>query len=316
MKTVRTDLALESHEALLKEKQRKEEKIDGVEVQTSLIDDISIHRVRVLNDAGAKILNKPIGLYITIEIPRLKADAPSVFEKGCLVLSHEIRNILNIKQGDSVLVAGLGNRAITPDSLGPKTIENIMVTRHLVEYMPHQFGKKFRPVSAISPGVLGITGIETSQILKGIAGRATPAAVIVIDALASRKLSRLATTFQLCDTGISPGSGVGNTRSQITKDTLGMPVIAIGVPTVVDAATLTCDVLDSIIEKIPPTKKQELKDNYETVFEALSPYEQNLFVTPRDIDEIINSVAKMLGYSINMSLHNELSMEDMISFLS
>jgi spore protease len=316
MKNIRTDLALESHEALLEGSPEKTSEIEGVQVQNSMLNDISVSRVTVLNEQGAQALGKPKGLYITIEIPQLKSDAAGCFEKGCAILAHEIKTLLELKPEDTVLVAGLGNRFITPDSLGPKTVENIMVTRHLVEYMPEHFKGQFRPVSAISPGVLGITGIETSQIIKGISARATPSAVIVIDALASRKLSRLATTFQLCDTGVSPGSGVGNHRSEINRETLGVPVIGIGVPTVVDAATLTCDVLDSVIQKTSGEEKDVMQENYDTVTKALSPYDQNLFVTPRDIDEIINTVSKMLGFSINMSLHDNLSIEDITSFLS
>lgn len=316
MKPVRTDLALESHEALLEENADKVGEIEGVQVQNSMLDDISITRVNVLNDKGAEALGKPKGLYITIEMPQLQSDAAGCFEKGCSILAHEIRNLLQLSHDDTVLVAGLGNRSITPDSLGPKTIDNVMVTRHLVEYMPEHFKDQFRPVCAISPGVLGITGIETSQIIKGITSKAAPNAIIVIDALASRKLSRLATTFQLCDTGIAPGSGVGNVRTQIDRESLGVPVIAIGVPTVVDAATLTCDVLDSVISKTSGEQKETMQDNYDTVTKALTPYDQNLFVTPRDIDEIITTVAKMLGYSINMSLHDNLSLDDVTSFLS
>lgn len=316
MRNIRTDLALEAHEALLEGEAAKEGRVEGVEVENSQLNDISVSRVTVVDDRGEKALGKKKGLYVTVEMPQLKSDAAGCFEKGCAVLAHEIRSLLRLQPDDSVLVCGLGNRFVTPDALGPRAVENVMVTRHLVEYMPEHFKGQFRPVAAFAPGVLGITGIETSQIIKGVSAKAAPGAIIVIDALASRKLGRLATTFQLCDTGISPGSGVGNTRTQIDRETLGVPVIAIGVPTVVDAATLTCDVMDSVMEKTTGKEHLTMQENYEAVYKALSPYEQNLFVTPRDIDEIIVTVAKMVGYSINLSLHENLDIEDITSFLS
>src|SRR5690606_35629985 len=186
---------------------------------------------------------------------KLRANDQDLYEETCKALAAELVNILKLGPKSAILVVGLGNWNVTPDALGPKVVSNLMVTRHLLEYLPDQVDEGVRPVCAVAPGVLGITGIETGEIVKGIVDRIRPDYIIAIDALAARKLERVNTTIQIADTGIAPGSGVGNKRMELSKDTLGVPVLAIGVPTVLDAATMANDaidlVLDSLIEQAP-----------------------------------------------------------------
>ena len=258
-----------------------------------------------------KQFGKPIGSYITIDIKDLKIAQEEEIENAANALSGELKKILDAhidKQGE-VLVVGLGNIYVTPDSLGPKVINEIDVTRHIINYLPQYVEEGTRMVSAIAPGVLGTTGIETVEILKGIVDNIHPKLVIVIDALASRSIERISSTVQLSDTGIVPGAGVGNTRSEISVKTLGIPVIAIGIPTVVETAVLVNDSLDLFIEKLQDEAKSndylnKLKeeDNYEEIKEALVPKDFNLIVTPKEIDELIENMKDIVALGINRSL--------------
>ena len=225
-------------------------------------------------------------------------------------MTEELRKIIDLhvdKQGE-ILVVGLGNIYVTPDALGPKVINEIDVTRHLINYLPQYVEEGTRMVSAIAPGVLGTTGIETVEILKGIVENIKPKLLIVIDALASRSIERISSTVQLSDTGIVPGAGVGNTRSEISKNTLGIPVIAIGIPTVVETAVLVNDCLDVFIQKLQDEAKSndylnKLKeeDNYEEIKEALLPKEYNLIVTPKEIDDLIENMKDVVARGINFA---------------
>ena len=258
-----------------------------------------------------KQFGKPIGSYITIDIKNLKIAQEEEIEQAAETLSNELKKILDMhidKQGE-VLVVGLGNIYVTPDSLGPKVINEIDVTRHIINYLPQYVEEGTRMVSAIAPGVLGTTGIETVEILKGIVDNIHPKLVIVIDALASRSIERISSTVQLSDTGIVPGAGVGNTRSEISIKTLGIPVIAIGIPTVVETAVLVNDSLDLFIGKLQEEAKSndylnKLKeeDNYEEIKEALVPKDYNLIVTPKEIDELIENMKDIVAAGINKSL--------------
>ena len=217
-------------------------------------------------------------------------------------LAAELGALLGLEPGAPALVVGLGNRAITPDNIGPKAADQTMVTRHLVERVPEHFGS-FRPVAALAAGVLGTTGMESGELVRAVAETLRPACVIAVDALASRSLRRVCRTIQLSDTGITPGSGVGNARAALNAETLGVPVIAVGVPTVVDAATLTCDVLAE-------AGKGELNPA------ALQGAGDGLIVTPKDIDTQVHDLAKVIGYGINLALHTGLTIEDVELFLS
>lgn len=232
----RTDLASERRD-LYQKANNLENEIDGIESTKEDIDEnIKIERVKITNENGQKAIGKPIGNYITIDVKKLKIAQENEIQKASEALTNELRKIIDLhvdKQAE-ILVVGLGNVYVTPDSLGPKVINETDVTRHLIKYLPQYVEEGTRMVSAISPGVLGTTGIETVEILKGIVDNIKPKLIIVIDALASRSIERISSTVQISDTGIVPGAGVGNTRSEISKTTLGIPVIAIGIPTVVD----------------------------------------------------------------------------------
>lgn len=308
----RTDLAIETREAY---KKAKNIDIPGVDVENDTKDDVKITRVKVLTDEGASEIGKPIGNYITLEIPKI-GDDEEENEKIYKVLAKELKAIIGNNKNESALVVGLGNSNVTPDALGPKVISYLEVTRHIIEFAPEYLSRPVRAVSAISPGVLGTTGIETSEIIKGVIDRVKPDLVIAIDALASRKLERISTTIQIADTGINPGSGVGNKRSPLSKETLGVPVIAIGVPTVVDAATMANDTIELMLENIQKMGSQigvnydkisEMKqeEKYSMIKEVLTPYVGDLVVTPKEIDAIITNVSEVVAHGINYALHSD-----------
>ena len=228
MYNFRTDLALERREIFRKNNNLEE--IDGIEIENKEIDpNLKVTKVDITNQNGEQAIGKPIGTYITIDIQKLRLAEEAEIQKSAEILSEELKEIINkhIESKDDILVVGLGNIYVTPDSLGPKVINDIDVTRHIIKYLPQYIDENSRPVSAISPGVLGTTGIETLEILEGVIKEIKPKLLIVIDALASRSIERISSTIQLSDTGIVPGAGVGNTRKEISKNTLGIPVIAI-----------------------------------------------------------------------------------------
>lgn len=236
MYNFRTDLATERRD-IYKKANSIENDINGIESTKEEINDkISVEKVKILNEEGEKAIGKPIGSYITIDIKKLKLAQEEDIQKASEVLTNELKNILDmhIQKQDEIIIVGLGNIYVTPDSLGPKVINEIDVTRHLIKYVPDVVEKDTRSVSAVAPGVLGTTGIETVEILKGIIENTHPKLVVVIDALASRSIERISSTIQISDTGIIPGGGVGNARTEISEKTLGIPVIALGIPTVVD----------------------------------------------------------------------------------
>ena len=282
----RTDLALERRELI------RDSVPDGVEFEEKTYGKTKITRILVETEQGAKALGKPCGSYVTLEIPSLSAN-PTESETEIELIAKELSALIP-KKG-CVLVAGLGNHNITPDALGPKTVEFTLSTRHVAESMP-QF--EFRPVAAVAPGVMGQTGIETGDVIRGICDRINAECVIAVDALASRSTKRLGCTIQISDTGISPGSGVGNSRRELSKKSLGVPVIAVGVPTVVDAVTVAADALKSGGEDFIDQDKLG-----------------SLMVTPREIDSVILSVSRVLALAIGRALQPKLSVSDLY-FLS
>ena len=297
----RTDLALESAE-LWKESAAEETRLEGVEARDSEREGYKVTTVRILNEKGAQALGKPVGTYVTLELAGLARREEDAFGRAARALAAELKALLNLPEGAPALVAGLGNRAITPDAVGPKAADHTMVTRHLVERVPEHFGS-FRPVSALAAGVLGTTGMESGELISAVVGKIKPACVLAVDALASRSLKRICSTIQLADTGIVPGSGVGNTRAALNAETLGVPVVAIGVPTVVDAATLAADVLaEAGQSEIDP--------------QALRGAGDGLIVTPKDIDAHVADISKVIGYGVNLALQTGLSVEDVEMFLS
>ncbi len=297
----RTDLALEAREIWVRNAQQ-EKQPQGVSFTESTLEGYPVTTVQITDDEGSNALGKPKGTYVTLELAGLKRRDEDAFPRAARALASELRPLLPSNHGDSVLVVGLGNRAITPDNIGPAAIGHTLVTRHLVEQVPAHFGH-FRPVAALAAGVLANTGVESSELVRAVADKIKPACIIAIDALASRSLKRLCSTIQLADTGITPGSGVGNHRAALDQTSLGVPVIALGVPTVVDVATLCADVLEE-------AGQGELEP------QALQGIASGLMVTPRDIDQSAADMAKVIGYGINLALQPELSFSDIEMFLN
>ena len=306
----RTDLASERRD-IYKKANNLENEINGVESEKEQINEnVQVERVKITNEEAKQAIGKPIGNYITIDIKNLKIAQEDELKQYAEVLANELRKIidLHVDKQAQILVVGLGNIYVTPDSLGPKVINEIEVTRHIINYLPQYVEEGTRMVSAISPGVLGTTGIETVEILKGIVDNIKPKMIIVIDALASRSIERISSTVQLADTGIVPGAGVGNTRKELTEETLGVPVIAIGIPTVVEAATIAADSLDLFIQKIQEQAKSndflnklQEEDKYEMIKEVLAPNDYNFIVTPKEIDELIENMKDVVARGINFA---------------
>ena len=310
MYNFRTDLAVERRD-FYKKTNKIENEINGIETEEQEINEkLKVTRVKITNEEGEKAIGKTIGDYITIDVKDLKIATEDDIQDFATALSQELIKIIGKsidKQGE-ILVVGLGNLYVTPDSLGPKVVKDIDVTRHLIKYLPQYVEEGTRMVSAISPGVLGTTGIETIEILKGIVQNINPKLVIVIDALASRSIERISSSIQISDTGIIPGAGVENTRKEISKNTLGIPVIAIGIPTVVETAVLVNDCIDIFIEKLQEEaksndylNKMKEQDNYEEIKELLLPKDYNFIVTPKEIDELIKNMSSVVARGLNMS---------------
>ena len=310
MYNFRTDLALERRD--IYRKVNKLQEIDGIEsTEEDINENIKVSRVKITNENGEQAIGKPKGNYVTIDVKKLKIAGEEEIQKASETLSNELRNIIDAhtdKQGE-ILVVGLGNIYVTPDALGPKVINEIDVTRHIIKYLPQYVEEGTRPVSAISPGVLGTTGIETVEILKGIVDNTKPKLLVVIDALASRSIDRISSTIQISDTGIVPGAGVGNTRQEISQSTLGIPVIAIGIPTVVELATLVSDGIDIFIDRLQEKAESneylnqlQQNDKYEEVKEALNVGEYNMIVTPKEIDDLIENMKDVVARGINFAV--------------
>jgi spore protease len=272
-------------------------------------------------------MGKAKGSYITLEVPRLRENDKDLQEDVTRALAKEIEGMIKINNRSVILVVGLGNWNITPDALGPKVIDHLLVTRHVKEYLPDQIDESVRSVCAVAPGVLGITGIETSEIIQGIVDRIRPDLVIAVDALASRKLERVSTTIQIADTGINPGSGVGNNRKQLNRETLGIPVLAIGVPTVVDAATMANDtidmVLDSMIEGATSgsefykmLKDMNRDDKYKLIQEVLYPFYGQLMVTPKEVDRLIEDISIIIADGLNVAIHPGVDTKDLGRYIN
>lgn len=305
----RTDLALERND-IYKSKNSLEE-IDGIEIEKINKDDTKITRVLVNNENGVKAIGKPIGIYTTIDIEKMKEIDENKIEEVSKIVADELKNVIlkHVNDTEDILVVGLGNIYVTPDALGPKVVPEIEVTRHILQYMPNLMPEDTRPVSAIAPGVLGITGIETVEVIKGVVQNIKPKLLIVIDALAARNIERISSTIQISDTGIVPGGGVENARKEISQKTLGVPVIAMGIPTVVESAVLVNNCLNLFITKLQNEAKSNdylnrLKetDNYEEIKEALIPNNYNMIVTPKEIDDLIENMKEIVAKGINYAM--------------
>ena len=294
MYQIRTDLAVEAHR-LWQEGESCAAQLTGVSAEETELEGFSVEKISILTEEGAERLGKPVGEYVTLYLTGLLRRERDGFSRAVRALAAALGRLLPEGEG-AVLVAGLGNRAITPDAIGPLAVDAVLATRHLRKQLPEQFGN-FRPVSAVAAGVLGTTGMESGELVQALAGRVKPELVIAVDALAGRSMERLCATVQLTDTGIVPGSGVGNGRAGLSMETLGVPVIAIGVPTVVEAGTLAIDLL-----------RQAGQEPDE---ELLGGAEASLIVTPKDIDRTVAELGRLIGFAINLALHPWLSMGDM-----
>lgn len=293
LQRIHTDLALET-------KEKFEE--DNVEVRGVVIEeeynkekDIRTTVVRIETENGAKIMGRPQGVYITIEAPDMSAPEEDNHREISKEIAHHVKSLLPKKKDIKVLVAGLGNREITPDALGPEVIAKLHITRHIIEeYGIQGMGEENAcSISGIVPGVMAQTGMETLEIIRGVAREIKPDVIIAIDALAARSVKRLNRTIQITDTGINPGSGVGNFRNGLNEEVLGVKVIGIGVPTVVDAATIVHDSMAHLLDTLEEIEKKEFLE------EMLTPSLYSMFVTPKDIDETI----KWLSYTISEGLN-------------
>lgn len=291
----RTDLAVEAIE-----NHKTAAALPHVRQSDRTLEGFAVHEVRILSEDAAREIGKPQGRYLTLELDALIRREEDAFPRACKALSTLLRELLPRPNDGAVLIAGLGNRMITPDAIGPQTADHVIATRHLVAQSPAIFAD-WRPVSALAPGVLGQTGVETGEVICGVLDRVRPAAVIAVDALAAGRLSRLLRTVQLADTGITPGAVVGNARAALNKETLGVPVIAVGVPTVVDGATLAHEISSQLGQ--PDC-------------EALDDLSQPVMITTRDIDREVADISRMIGYAVNMALHPHLSVADIDLYLS
>ena len=296
----RTDLAVE-----MKEDIQREEPITGVHVMTKNNGDTDIKEVRIVveNDEGAMCLGKPIGTYITLESEHLREFDEGFHKPMMEVLAKNLKQFIGNKK--RILVAGLGNREVTPDALGPYVIDNLYVTRHLLN---EGIISESVELSAIAPGVMAQTGMEAALILKALAREIKPELIIVIDALSARNSDRLNKTIQLADTGITPGSGVGNHRNAINKNSVGVPVLAIGVPTVISVPTIVNDAMDLMVNAIGKQstknvlKKFNDEERYQLACEMVTPYLENMFVTPKDIDEAVKRISYTISEAINQAV--------------
>jgi len=324
MINVRTDLAIEAKQAYTEENKRE---LDGVKVEEEQEGEVKVTTVTIESDEAGKELGKPKGHYITIDFPEFTTYDGETMDDVSQVVGKTLKKLVDISDDKLVLVVGLGNWNVTPDALGPKVAEKIMITRHLKELMPDAIDESVRPVCAIAPGVLGITGIETGEIVKSLVQKIKPDLVVCVDALGSRKLERVNRTIQIGDTGISPGAGVGNHRMQINEESLGVKVLAIGVPTVVDAATIANDTIDLFLDELI-SKAESGKDFYNMlktvdkneknalIREILNPFVGDLMVTPKDVDSVIDSLSKIIANGINIAIQPNMDMEEINKFMN
>ncbi|WP_202908597.1 GPR endopeptidase [Halalkalibacillus sediminis] len=355
----RTDLAIEAKEMFVEENPDKKHELDGIIIKEYEEENIKLTRVEI-NEQGSERVGKNPGQYITIESLKLRELNQTFENQVASVLGKEIDRLLKyheVNEGARCLVVGLGNSYVTPDALGPDTVKKAYITSHLFKYHEGVVGEGFRPVSAFNPGVMGLTGMETSNMINGIVKELNPDFLIVIDALAARSIDRVNTTIQLSDAGIHPGSGVGNDRKEVSEKTLGVPVFSIGIPTVVDAVTITSDTIDYLLKhfgreletgdqpskSLVPAgmsfgeKKQltdedlpdeevrerflgvvgmlEIEEKRQLIQEVLRPLGHDLMVTPKDVDDVIIHMSKIIASGINQGLHQSITNENASDYI-
>jgi len=301
---IKLDLADEAHQLARGDAQKE---IPGVIERKEDHENATVSTIIIQNPAAGQIMGKAPGTYITIDAPGLRENNPPLHNSIGEILAQKIENLLeqlNIDENAHILLVGLGNWSATPDALGPKVISHVMVTRHLHKYLSDKIGPGIRPVSALSPGVMGLTGIETAEIIRGTVEKVQPSCVIAIDSLAASNIERICSTIQIADTGINPGSGVGNQRQSLDKNSLGIPVIAIGIPTVVNAAVIIFEAFDNLRQSVPGFSRQIQEQTlHHIATNLLKPFGGQLTVTPKEIDTLIDNAAKCLATALNQSLH-------------
>lgn len=308
--SINVDLALEAREIV---QGQTGQEIPGVRVDRETYNHASVTVVVIQEKSAEAIMGKPVGTYITIEAPEIGGRDPQVHHQIGLVVAEMLGRLINLPEPSNILIVGLGNWNATPDALGPKVVSQTMVTRHIFNYAPQELQPGMRSVSALAPGVLGITGIETAEIIKGVVDRIQPDLVIAIDSLAARNVARIATTIQIADTGVNPGSGVGNQRVGINKESLGVNVVAIGVPTVVHGAVIAQDTIEQFMQQLksnPSLYKLYSMLNpgaaQEVIQKVLEPFGGRLMVTPKEIDDLIERISKIVAGGITQALHPNL----------
>lgn len=323
IKIINTDLAVEQKEMYSEE---QDVEIQGVSVDVKEFKDYVITEVEIMNENGMEKLNKPIGKYITLDIPKLEINDQDLKDEISGALAKEIKNLVHVDQRSKILIIGLGNWNISPDALGPKVVERVLVTRQYFVNYNKEFDETMANVSAMSPGVMGVTGIESFDIIEGVIDKIQPNLVIVVDALASRKMDRVSSTIQISNTGISPGSGIGNKKKHLNEQSIGVPVIAVGIPTVVNAATIVNDSLDLIIKGLKEAdeegsqfyellEKMSSQDKYTLIEELLNPFMGNTIVTPKDIDVLIDDLSIVVANGLNIALHPGIDLKDVNRYL-
>ena len=295
---IRTDLALEARESF----EEEDVKIRGVRIEEEEDKELEIHTTTVVieTENGAKTMGKPVGTYITMEAPNMSVPDEGYHREISEKLAEHLRTLMG--EGEkSVLIVGLGNRDVTPDALGPYVVQNVRITRHLIrEYGAASLGEEqMNPISGIVPGVMAQTGMETVEIVKGVVKQTHPDLIIAVDALAARSTRRLNRTIQVTDTGINPGSGVGNHRNGLNRQVIGIPVIAIGVPTVVDAATIVNDTMENLINTM---NEKDTAEKYHMIKEMIPSHLNTMFVTPKDIDETVKRLSYTISEGLNIAL--------------
>ncbi|HOV78528.1 MAG TPA: GPR endopeptidase [Bacillota bacterium] len=307
---INIDLAVEAHDLI---RGQTGQEIPGAVVDREKYQYSSVTTVRIVEEQAEKMMGKPRGNYITIDAPALRENDYNAGKEVAEILAKKLASLFNLPENAEILLVGLGNWNATPDALGPKVIDQVMVTRHLYKYAPEEVKGGMRSVSAIAPGVLGITGIETAEIIKGVVEKIKPQLIIVIDALAAGSAERIGTTIQIADTGISPGSGIGNRRAGINIQSMGVPVIAIGIPTVVNAAVIAQATIDKLIEQLQynPALIQVFQNlrpdfSHQVISSVLQPFAGNLMVTPKEIDEMILNTSKVVAEGVSMAVHPSL----------
>ncbi|MET3682469.1 spore protease [Alkalibacillus flavidus] len=355
----RTDLAIEARDMFVEQNPDKKEELDGITIKTFEEDEIKLTRVKI-DDKGAERVGKSAGRYVTIESHLMRQLDDEVQKQLAILVANELERLLefhDIHPDQMGLIVGLGNDYVTPDALGPQVTKKVYVTNHLFQLQPERVEKGYRPVTAFTPSVMGLTGVETTDLIFGVVEKIQPDFIIAIDALAARSIDRVNTTIQLSDTGIHPGSGVGNDRKEVSQKTLNVPVFSIGIPTVVDAVTITSDTIDYVLkhfgremneqddaskaltpsgmtfgerktltdDDLPDSEARERylgvigqlneDEKRQLIKEVLDPIGHNLIVTPKEVDDVIVHMAKLVASSLNQGLHHAVKPENAKDFL-